>query len=207
MYPTHFNNREITWEYVDAPNYTGDIKIYFMKDSDKWWASIFITNLEKGIHGIEQKVGNTWVKLKMNSDMGQAYLLDHSTQTFQIRVIDATDSYIQNGREYTFELPTACGGKCSQPATASIYQTYDPNPITTGTHAQSSASPILLFPNPTQHSIQIKNYLGENWILYNNVGQLITQGNTGIIDCSDYTSDVYFLELDHKWYRFVKTEN
>jgi hypothetical protein len=207
MYPTHFNNREITWEYVNAPNYIGDINIYFMQNSFEYWSSIFITNLEKGIHGIEQKVGNSWVKLKMNSDMGQAYLLDPSVQTFQIRVIDANDAYIQNGREYTFELPVACEGNCSQPATAATYQTYNQPPITTGINAPSSTPAILLFPNPTQHTVQIKNHLGGNWILYNNVGQLITQGNMGVIDCSDYTSGVYFLELDQKWYRFVKTAN
>lgn len=204
MYPTHFNNRKISWEYVDAPNYAGDIKIYFMENSFEYWSSIFITNLEKGIHGIEQKVGGNWVKLNMNSDMGQAYLLDPSTKTFQIRVIDANDDYIQNGREYTFKMPAACGEKCPKAATPTTYQTY--NPITTTINHPTASSVLVLFPNPTQHSIQLKNHSGENWILYNEMGKLITQGNQESIDCSFLSSGMYFLEINQKWHRFVKTD-
>jgi len=31
MYPNHWNNRHISWQYVPAPTYTGDIKIGFLQ--------------------------------------------------------------------------------------------------------------------------------------------------------------------------------
>jgi|GEM_PF-1879987 hypothetical protein len=126
MLPAHFNNRKIEWEYIKAPNYTGDIDIYFMQNSQQYWASVLIGHLENGIHDVEQKVGGEWVKLKTNSDMGQAYLLDPSEQPYRIRVWDADDKLINNGREYIFSLPASCGGRCPVPATKASYQTYDP---------------------------------------------------------------------------------
>ena len=51
---------------LKAPDYEGDIEIYFMKDSFKWWKSFFITNLKNGIHGVQQKINNNWIDLEMN---------------------------------------------------------------------------------------------------------------------------------------------
>ncbi len=50
-----------TWEYVPSPDYSGDINIYFTVNSHKYYPGIMINNLPNGIHGIEQKVGNSWV--------------------------------------------------------------------------------------------------------------------------------------------------
>ncbi|MCX6181741.1 MAG: hypothetical protein NT150_07430, partial [Bacteroidetes bacterium] len=174
MYPTHFNNRKINWEYVEKPNYQGDIKIHFMQNASKWWSSILITNLKNGIHSVEQKVNGNWVKLNMNSDMGQAYLLDPTAQPFIIRVYDANDKLINNGREYTFDFPVSCGGTCANPATEITFQTTDP--VTTNIQENNSTQKInfSVFPNPAndflfvsfsgsafENPITISNSLGE----------------------------------------------
>lgn len=123
MLPNSFNNRQIDWEYVSAPDYTGDIDIYFIKGAEQYWPAIMINHLPNGIHGVEQKVGNQWVKAAMNSDLGQHYILPNTTAPYRIRVIDADDQLLFDGKEYVFSLPTACKGKCTEPATLTNYQT------------------------------------------------------------------------------------
>ncbi len=126
MYPKSWNNREITWEYVEAPDYSGDINLYFLKGSQRYYAAIMINNLPNGIHGVEQKVGNQWVKATMNSDLGQSYILPTPDVTsYTIRIYDADDQLLNQGRQYVFSLPTACGGNCTPAATATSYQTID----------------------------------------------------------------------------------
>lgn len=126
MYPTHFNNREISWEFVEAPNYSGDIAIYFMQGAQQYWPAIMINHLQNGISKVEQKVNGSWVNVSMNSDMGQAFILPNTNPPFTIRIYDASGSLINHGREYTFSLPAACGSTCSAPATLASYQTFDP---------------------------------------------------------------------------------
>jgi expansin (peptidoglycan-binding protein) len=120
--PGNFNNRKISWSYIDAPNYTGDIKIYFMQGAEKYWPAIAINNLKNGIHGVDQLVNGVWVPVAMNSDMGQAYILQGGVSRFQIRVYDVNDQLINGARVYTFDFPsTSCGGKCTAPVTEVIY--------------------------------------------------------------------------------------
>jgi hypothetical protein len=126
MYPNSFNNRKITWEYVPAPNYSGDINIYFTVNAQIYYPAIMINNLSNGIHGIEQKVGNKWVKAVQNVDLGQQYTLDNSVTTYRIRIIDADDQLMNNGREYIFTFPSAeCGALCTAPATQVNYTVFN----------------------------------------------------------------------------------
>lgn len=128
MYPAAFNNRQITWEYVPAPNYAGDINIYFTVNAHKYYPGIMINNLPNGIHGVEQKVGSSWVKAVQNVDLGQQYQLNNTVLTYTIRIIDADDNLLNNGREYTFTYPEEeCGAKCSAPATQVEYTIKNPN--------------------------------------------------------------------------------
>ncbi|WP_433291494.1 cellulose binding domain-containing protein [Actinoplanes sp. CA-030573] len=126
MYPNHWNNRHISWSYVPAPNYTGDIKIGFLQGAQAWWPAIAVSHLANGIHGVEYLSGGTWQKAAMNGDMGQSYIIGGLTSgatNFQIRVRDVNDQLINNGRVYSFALPAACGTQCSQPYTATTYTT------------------------------------------------------------------------------------
>ena len=121
LLPDHDNNRKISWHYIDAPNYTGDINIYFMAGAELWWPAIAINHLKNGIHGVEQLINGVWTAMPMNTDLGQAYILQGGTTHFQIRVRDVNDELINGGRVYTFDLPAACNGKCSAAATPASY--------------------------------------------------------------------------------------
>jgi hypothetical protein len=115
MDPDHWNNRHIQWHFEAAPNYSGDITIGFIKDSQAWWTPIAIKHLKNGIHGIDYFDGTNWVKAVMDSDMGQTYVIGALTpggSTYQIRVYDVTDQLINNGRIYNFSYPTSCGSLC-----------------------------------------------------------------------------------------------
>jgi hypothetical protein len=60
----------------------------------------------------------------MNSDMGQSYIIAPTVTAgseFRIRVIDATDQLINNGRVYMFTLPASCGQQCGPAYTAVTY--------------------------------------------------------------------------------------
>jgi expansin (peptidoglycan-binding protein) len=139
LYPDHWNNRHLTWQFVPAPNYTGDIKIGFLQGAQTWWGAIAISHLPNGIHGVEYLAGGTWQQAQMNSDMGESYILAPTTPggvEFKIRVRDASDALINNGRIYSFTLPSSCSPQCATAYTEVAYAT--------------STTPT---PNPTQSDI------------------------------------------------------
>ncbi|MEU4241749.1 cellulose binding domain-containing protein [Actinoplanes sp. NPDC026619] len=143
----HFNNRHISWEYVAAPSYAGDIKVGFLQGAQVYWPAIAVGHLANGIHGVEYLQGGTWVTAKMNGDMGQSYViggLTAGTSNFQIRVRDVNDQLINNGRVYSFALPSSCGTQCSQAYTATTYTTSDG-----GTSTTSPTSPASPTPTPS----------------------------------------------------------
>ncbi len=160
--PDHWNNRGLAWKYIPAPNYTGDIKIFFLKGAMKNWPAIMINNLPNGIHVVEQWVGNVWKKADRFSDMGQGFILTPA-DSFRIHVFAADDKLLQNGREYTFAIPSSCGGTCSAAATATDYQAANAG---TAIHSSSMTSDFkchvhllaeslrLEFPSPKMEATQ-----------------------------------------------------
>ncbi|HKN98208.1 MAG TPA: cellulose binding domain-containing protein [Pseudonocardiaceae bacterium] len=144
LFPGHWNNRHISWQFVPAPNYTGDIQIGFLQGAQTWWGATAISHLPNGIHGVQYFAGGTWQNATMDGDMGEAYVLAPTVAggtTFQIRVIDADDQLLNAGRVYTFSLPASCAGQCSAAYTQVPYTTSagtgttapPPPPPTTGT--------------------------------------------------------------------------
>jgi hypothetical protein len=126
MYPNHWNNRHINWQFIPAPNYTGDIQIGFLQGANSYWSAISITHLANGIHGVDYYQNGSWVKAKMDSDMGDDYVILPTTTSgsnYQIRVYDASDQLINNGRIYNFSYPTSCGSSCPAPYLAVPYTT------------------------------------------------------------------------------------
>ncbi len=126
MYPDHWNNRQISWQFVPPPSYTGDIRIGFMQSAQQWWPAIAITHLPNGIHGIQYLSGGTWQNAQPNADMGQAFIIGGTSSggtTFTIRVLDASDQLVFGGRTYTFSLPASCSPNCNGPFTAVTYTT------------------------------------------------------------------------------------
>lgn len=144
--PNHFNNRHISWSFVPAPNYSGDIRIGFLQGAQAYWPAITVSHLANGIHGVEYLSGGAWRTAEMNSDMGESYVVDGVTPgatDFQIRVRDANDQLINGGRVYSFALPSACGSTCAQPYTAAGYTTSDgaTSPTTAPTSMPTSVPP------------------------------------------------------------------
>lgn len=136
MFPDHWNNRHITWQFVPAPNYSGDIKIGFLQGAQTWWGAISISHLPNGIHGVEYFAGGTWQQAQMNSDMGESYIVAPTVAAgtdFQIRVRDASDALINSGRVYNFSLPASCNPQCGTAYTQVNY--------TTGTSTSPSPTP------------------------------------------------------------------
>lgn len=125
MLPDQFHNRMITWKYIKAPNYQGDIKIHWLKGAQQYWPCLMITHLENGIAAVEQKVNGNWIPTERNSDMGQSFILKDQNPPFIIRVIDADNQYVKNGREYTIIMPSECKSGCPGDATEIIYTIAD----------------------------------------------------------------------------------
>jgi hypothetical protein len=128
MYPGHWNNRHISWSYIPAPNYSGDIAIGFRMNAQRWWAAITVSHLPNGIHGVDYYDGTAWKAASMDHDMGQSYIIQPTVPggtSYRIRVHDAGGALVQGGRTYSFDLPSACagGGGCPTAYTAASYTT------------------------------------------------------------------------------------
>jgi len=130
MDPDHYLNRQVHWEFVEAPNYSGDIRIGFIKDAQPYWPVIAISHLRNGLHGMDYWDGTGWVRAEMNYDMGYTYLIGPTSITegvpgtdYRIRVYDAHDQLINDGRIYIFSYPESCGGTCPDPFNDVTYTT------------------------------------------------------------------------------------
>jgi len=126
MRPDHFNNRHISWEFIDAPGYTGDIRIGFLQGAQTWWTAIAVSHLRNGMHDIEYYDGSSWHSGEMNGDMGQSRIIKplvSGGEDYRIRVRDVHDTLINGGRVYDFSLPSSCGSQCSQAYTKATYTT------------------------------------------------------------------------------------
>jgi hypothetical protein len=122
----HWNNRQVSWSFVPAPDYSGDIKIGFLQGSQKYWGAVSISQLANGIHGVEFFADGAWHPAEMNGDMGQSYVLEPTAEAgtnFQIRVTDVDDQLINDGRTYSFSLPSTCAPQCSTAYTEVAYTT------------------------------------------------------------------------------------
>ncbi len=60
MYPAHWNNRQVTWQFIPAPNYTGDISIGAIQGAQPYWPAIAVSHLPNGIHGVQYFANGTW---------------------------------------------------------------------------------------------------------------------------------------------------
>ncbi len=128
MFPNSWNNRQIQWQFIEAPNYTGDIRIGFILSAQIYWPAMVITHLQNGIHGVEYYDGTNWVRAGMNGDMGQGYIIGATTlvngtpgSNYRIRIYDVNDQLINNGRIYNFSFPASCGTICSPTFTEVSY--------------------------------------------------------------------------------------
>lgn len=126
LLPNHWNNRQISWQFISAPNYSGDIVIGFIQGANVFWPAIGIAHLPNGIHGVDSFTNGAWQPAKMDSDLGQDYIIAPTASngsSYQIRVHDASDQLINSGRVYSFSFPANCGQQCGPAFTAISYTT------------------------------------------------------------------------------------
>ena len=120
-----WGNRQVSWQFIDAPNYQGDIQIGFRQNAMTYWAAIVINHLPRGIHRLEQLVNGSWQSQRMDSDMGQSFVLTNPPdQIFRIRIYDASDNLLNGGRVYEFTLPPQCANGCKADYTRVDYRTF-----------------------------------------------------------------------------------
>jgi Cellulose binding domain len=152
MYPNHWNNRQVSWQFIPAPNYTGDINIGAIQGAQTYWPAIAISHLPNGIHGVQYFANGSWVNATMDSDQGDDYIIGPTTgpgtpgTQYEIQVADASGNLINNGRVYSFTLPSGCTNGCSAAYTPISYTTSagpSPSPTSSPTSSPSQS------PSPT----------------------------------------------------------
>lgn len=161
MYPDHWNNRQVSWQFIPAPGYTGDIRIGAIQGAQPFWPAIAVSHLPNGIHGVQYLANGSWVNAQMDSDMGDDYIIGPTTgagtggSQFQIRVIDASDSLLNNGEVYSFTLPAGCSTGCPAAYTPISYTTSSsgpspsPSPSASGSPSPSASPSPPASPSPS----------------------------------------------------------
>jgi len=124
LYPDHWNNRHISWQFIPAPDYSGDIRIGFLQSAQTYWPTLSVSHLPNGIHGVEYWADGAWHAATMDGDMGQAFTVGPvGSSTYQLRVRDVNDQLLNDGRVYTVSLPASCGSSCPTAYTPVSYTT------------------------------------------------------------------------------------
>ena len=146
MYPSAWNNRQVSWQFVAAPDYTGNIDIGFIQSAQPYWPAVAISHLPNGIHGVQYYANGSWVPATMDSDMGDDYIIGPTSGTgtggtsYQIQVTDASGNLVNNGEVYSFSLPSGCTDGCPV--------SYTPVSYTTSSGPGTGSSPTPS-PSPT----------------------------------------------------------
>eukprot|EP00727_Mastigamoeba_balamuthi_P014745 m51a1_g9897 hypothetical protein (381) ;mRNA; f:61254-62755 len=158
--PNKWNNRQIHWEWVKAPNYKGDIKVALYGQSMQWWACLVISHLPNGIHGVEWLQNGQWVKLNNLKDNGQVWEIKPNGQplsTIRFRVYDVDDKLIMGGREYEITMPQGTVSEKNQPIEYKAYggtdYVPDDTPVASSSHKQPQQSSDV---KPQPHSSSAK---------------------------------------------------
>jgi len=134
MYPNHWNNRQVSWQFIPAPSYTGDISIGAIQGAQPYWPAIAISHLANGIHGVQYFANGAWSNATMDSDQGDDYIIGPTTgagtggSQYEIRVTDASGNLVNNGEVYNFTLPASCLPNGCSPAYTSISYTTSTSP-------------------------------------------------------------------------------
>jgi hypothetical protein len=159
MYPNSWNNRQVSWQFIAAPNYTGDIKIGAIQGAQTYWPAIAISHLPNGIHGVQYFANGSWVSAAMDSDQGDDYIIAPTTGTgtpgtqYEIQVTDASGNLVNNGEVYSFTLPAGCTNGCSPAYTPISYtSSTGPSPSPSPSASASSSPSASPSPSPTGSS-------------------------------------------------------
>jgi hypothetical protein len=144
--PGPVHNRRVSWSFVPAPNYRGDLRIGFDQGAHRFWPAITVSHLPNGVHGVEYlSPGGIWRRAEPRGDMGQSFVIGATAAVgtgYQIRVRDASDALVNNGRVYAFSLPASCAPKCEAVHTQVDYTT-DGSALPTSSTPTTTAEPTM----------------------------------------------------------------
>ncbi|MBN1174312.1 MAG: cellulose binding domain-containing protein [Micromonosporaceae bacterium] len=183
MDPDRWNNRHVSWKFIPAPDYSGDIQIGFLAGSKSGWTAVAVSHLANGIHGVDYWSAREqrWVDAVMDGDMGQAFIIEPHDQggiEYSIRVRDVDDVTINDGRVYSFDLPAGCDPECSAPYQKISYTTSTGAPG--GTQAprtcQATARTVQSWPGGLQGEVTVT--AGESKIYGWSVNWTMASGQT-----------------------------
>ncbi len=199
MNPAHWNNRHVSWSYVPAPNYTGDLKLGFLQGSQRYWTAVAVSHLPNGVHGVEfQGADGSWQQAQPDSDLGQAFLIGPTATagtSYAIRVRDASDALVNDGRVYRFSLPDQCLSGCAAAYTGISYTTGTSTPTTTPTSPTTTTTTT-----PAGASCTVTSAVTSSW---NGGYQLeFTVKNTGPAALTGWTTAFSFAgsqQLTNSW--------
>ncbi|SFW64992.1 cellulose binding domain-containing protein [Amycolatopsis australiensis] len=188
MNPAHWNNRRISWSFVAAPAYTGDLKFGFLQGAQRYWTAIAVSHLPNGVHGVEYlDASGTWQQAQPNSDMGQSFLIGPTTTagtSYAVRVRDAADTLVNNGRVYRFSLPDQCLSGCAAAYTPVTYTTDGGTATTTPPATTTTSAP------PAGASCAATTAVTGSW---NGGHQLdVTVRNTGSVPLTGWATSFSF---------------
>ena len=100
-----WNNRKVSWEWIDGPQM--DMQLYWSQNAQQYWPAIIIAGINNGISEVLENVNGNWQQAKMNSDMGQQYILGGTTGVYEIQVKDINGNVYHN-RSFKFGFPDNC---------------------------------------------------------------------------------------------------
>ena len=87
----NWRNRKVQWKFIESPQ-KRPVEIHFVRNAQLFWATIGITHLRNGIHGVryQDRQGN-WASAAMNGDNGQTYQINAKDDdgNFAIKIVDA----------------------------------------------------------------------------------------------------------------------
>jgi hypothetical protein len=192
MYPSAWNNRQVSWQFIAAPNYTGNIDIGFIQSAQPYWPAMAISHLPNGIHGVQYYANGSWVSATMDSDMGDDYIIGPTSGTgtdgtsYEIQVTDASGNLVNNGEVYSFSLPSACTDGCPT--------SYTPVSYTTSTGPGTGSSPTPT-PSPTTSSARSCSLTSSVVTSWSGGYQLqLTVANNGTTPLSGWTAGFTFAD-------------
>ena len=213
MYPSHWNNRQVSWQFIPAPNYTGDINIGAIQGAQPYWPAIAISHLPNGIHGVQYFANGSWVNATMDSDQGDDYIIGPTTGAgtggtqYQIQVTDASGSLINNGRVYSFTLPSGCTNGCSAPYTAISYTaSTGPSPSPSPSSSSSPSTSPSPSPSSSAGSCTVSSAVTNSWP--GGYQLQLTVTDTGKVPVTGWTAGFMFADaaevISNSWSATVK---
>jgi hypothetical protein len=123
--PNHWNNRHISRRFVPASDYSGDIRIGFIRSAQPYRPMIAISHLPNGIHGLQCYSNGAWhaataapTRVGATRSPPRPRRRRRAPQ-YRSRVVDASDAPLAGGRACRFSLPPSCATGCG-PARAAV---------------------------------------------------------------------------------------